>query len=137
MIKSKPCKRPGCNNPAWSHGYCQNDQRLRTDEKWLRKLKEAEEKPKKVYTIPKTSKKYGAELAKYNKRVKEWKIENPFCKYPGCNKATSDNHHQIGRGKHLMDERYWFPACREHHDWAEANPVEAKKIGMSLNRLSK
>lgn len=135
-IKSKKCKREGCKKSADSNGYCWGDQYLRTDERWLRKQEEKKAKPKKVYVIPKTSKKKESELRKYNARVKVWKEENPVCKYPGCNKATVDNHHQKGRGKYLMDERYWFPTCREHHDWAEANPIEAKEIGMSLNRLS-
>lgn len=135
-MNHKPCKRAGCNNPAWSHGYCQNDQRLRTDEKWLRKQKESDEKPKKVYTIPKVSKKYGAELAKYNRRVKEWKIENPICDFPECNKATVDCHHMRGRQKYLNNERYWLPVCRTHHDLIENHPDLAKELGLSISRLS-
>lgn len=131
----KPCKRPGCWKPRFSGEYCKDDQNLRTDERYLKKQQQKAEKPRKIYQIPKASKKHESELRKYNARVKVWKLENPVCKFPGCNKATVDNHHQMGRGKYLMDERYWFPTCRAHHDWAEQNPIEAKKIGMSLNRL--
>ena len=99
------------------------------------------------------SKKRQKEETQYNKRVKEWKLENPFCKacihifghvaqpdqwygdrYPGpvmVPHRTDDCHHMARRhGKLLMDERWWLPVCRWAHDWIHEHPNEARKLGL-------
>lgn len=75
----------------------------------------------------------------YNRRVKAWKKEHPHCqvcldlrkvaKFPRI-RATNDCHHVRGRvGKLLMDERYWLPVCRKHHDEIHRFPAWAKVNG--------
>ena len=132
---AKTCLCEGCNLTVWSNGYCKWHQSLRTDTKWINaqaKKKEKIHKPiakvsaKKLAQhngniweagqIAKFSPKYAKEVAQYNKRVKVWKLEKPRCAYPGCRCATEDCHHQIGRGANLLDERFWMPLCRKHHD---------------------
>lgn len=128
-----------CDRPVFSNKCCKFHQRLRDDAKYIsqkNKVKKVTPIKSSGKPIKKFSTKYQKEVNKYNNRVKEWKLENPDCKVPGCNQPTTDNHHKMGRGKYLNDERYWFPTCREHHNWIENNPIQAKEMGFSLNRLS-
>lgn len=79
------------------------------------------------------SKALTSQRAKYRVSVAAWKAkaENRFCKFPGCTRKTEDCHHTRGRrGELLLDERFWFPVCRRHHDWIRDNPTEARKIGL-------
>lgn len=77
---------------------------------------------------------YKAEKSKYMK-------EHPICEAGViCNKQnpSQDIHHKKGRiGSLLSDKKYFLAVCREDHEWIENNPKEAKKLGFSLNRLSK
>ncbi len=65
--------------------------------------------------------------------------KNPTCQanLPGiCTKKSCEVHHKKGRiGKLYLDETFWLAACSACHVWIEAHPVEAKALGLSLNRL--
>lgn len=82
----------------------------------------------------------------YNKRVKVWKKENPYCKacetlanhrgallsygHKKMIRRTADNHHIRGRnGALLLDERYWLPVCRECHNWIGLHGKLARELG--------
>jgi hypothetical protein len=76
----------------------------------------------------------------YNRRVKQWKVENPHCKAcerlmtyrPGrpVIRCTTDCHHMAGRlGAMLMDERYWLPVCRWCHDFIGEHGKLARALG--------
>lgn len=141
MNKKEPkrCQAAGCRNPAQAKGYClwPSHQALRTDADWLRKLAAKAAKPKKVYTIPKQSKKQAKEEAKYNRRVKAWKKEpgNTVCAVPGCGKPTEDCHHSKLRGIYLNDESTWIPMCRPHHDAIKLNSEWAKSMNLIFSRV--
>ena len=120
------------------------------------------EKPKKVYYLPKVSKKRAAAIAdgsfkpkprkpinkKAEKRKNEEALyygttrpvylkENPVCEC--CKKAKADQiHHKRGRiGKLLNDVRYFLACCDGCHKIIEANPEWAKLAKYSLSRLAK
>ncbi len=84
------------------------------------------------------SKKRQKEEAQYNKRVKEWKLENPWCRacpavFPmdPAPQPTKDCHHMAGReGKLLLDEKWWLPVCRDCHSWIGASPNTARELGL-------
>lgn len=80
----------------------------------------------------------------YNRRVKEWKLENPWCKAceavwlecfgsyreRDCN-PTDDNHHMAGReGALLLDEKWWLPVCRQCHNWIGEHSNRARELGL-------
>jgi hypothetical protein len=91
--------------------------------------------------LRKFSKRRSAQVYQYNKRVKVWKVENPYCraKIVGvCTNNTEDCHHQKGKIELLLlDEDFWLPVCRCCHTWIENNPNRAKDLGLSLSRLAK
>lgn len=75
------------------------------------------------------SKRKRKEDAIYNARVAQWKLEHPVCCFPGCLSNTKDCHHTRGKvGTLLMDEQWWAPLCRHHHDWVDRNRTEARNI---------
>lgn len=85
------------------------------------------------------SKRRAKQERQYNKRVKVWKEENPFCQVGGldCTELTDDCHHMKGKIELLLlDERYWLPVCRNCHTYLERNPTWAKDNNFSLSRLS-
>ena len=71
----------------------------------------------------------------YRKRVAVWKL-GKHCAYPGCPRVFQrmfdlDCHHSRGKlGPLLLDERYWIPLCRPHHDWVRDNPDAARDMGL-------
>lgn len=101
--------------------------------------------------IANRSKKRAAQEREYAKARREHLEENPMCAIH--NKTTIDIHgvyhidpicwattihHKKGRiGPLLTDRRYFLSVCMEGHRWIEAHPIEAKKLGYSLSRLSK
>lgn len=88
--------------------------------------------------IKKQSDKEIKRLAQYRKVRDEYMREHPICEYPGCNNPSTDLHHGAGRqGKLLTDTRYFKALDINHHRWAEENPIEAKELGLSFNRLDK
>lgn len=59
-------------------------------------------------------------------------------KLGGCNGTATDIHHKCGRtGDLLFDMDYFLAVCRPCHNWIEENPKEAKKRGLSFDRLDK
>ncbi len=84
------------------------------------------------------SKKRQKEEGQYNKRVKEWKLENPFCLachriFPADppSRPTRDCHHMAGKeGKLLLDESWWLPVCRSCHNWIGDHANWARELGL-------
>lgn len=94
-------------------------------------------KPVKKYVIPQVNKKKTKELAEYRKVRDQFFKENPVCQFPGCNSREIQLHHKKGRvGNLLSDKRYFSSLCDKHHRYVELNPIEAKKLGLSLDRLT-
>ena len=84
--------------------------------------------------IKQVSLKRKTENDEYLRRRRIFLAKNPFCAVTG-NRAT-EVHHMKGReGGLLLDERYWLAVSREGHVEIENNPVWAKEMGYSLNRL--
>jgi hypothetical protein len=72
-----------------------------------------------------------AELREYHRRLPGWKREHPHCCVADCGRKTHDCHHQRGRILGLLlDERYWLPVCRAHHDLAKDKPTDARALGL-------
>lgn len=96
------------------------------------------EKVKKVYKIPKFSKKRASQNREYDKARKEFLFDNPICQarqIPGCDYYASDVHHKSGRiGDKLTDKSGFLAVCRYCHQKIELNPEWAKKRGFSTNR---
>lgn len=119
MIRRRPSPRP---KAIWTQAFPPKP----TPEK-LRPQK----KPR--LRVRPVSKVRSARLREYSRAVALWKLkpENKMCRYPGCDRKTTDCHHSRGRvGALLLDERWWVPVCARHHDWIHANPAEARDIGM-------
>ena len=94
-------------------------------------------KPKK--RIRPRSKKRAKQERDYAKLRVQFLQDNPVCQIQveGCTNRSEQVHHKRGRlGDLLTDVRYFCATCDNCHKWAENNPLEAKKIGASLNRLS-
>ena len=48
-----------------------------------------------------------------------------------CHAAAAEVHHTRGRsGKFLLDERFWLPVCRSHHEFAHSHPERAREMGL-------
>lgn len=102
--------------------------------KYWAKQKEKEVKPKKK--INPVSKNRLEALKKYRKLRDKYFEEHPICEFPGCNSRDIDLHHKRGRyGALLTDKRYFCSLCRTHHIYVETHPKEAKRLGLSLNRV--
>jgi hypothetical protein len=60
------------------------------------------------------------------------------CGRPGCVRISVEVHHSGGRiGADFLDTVKWKAISRVCHRWAEENPLEAKKLGLSVSRLNK
>lgn len=117
----KKCKC-GCGYPVFSHHYAKYCQWKRTDKK----------KPK---PINKISTKESKRLVKYYKAKAEYMIDHEYCEV--CNLEKADQiHHKKGRiGDLLFNKKYFLASCDSCHKKIEANPLWAKTLGYSLNRL--
>lgn len=116
------------------------------------------EKPRKNYVIPKVSKKRAAQIEAGEWKPKDRKPIKPrsdkrakqereylklrdehLKKFPKCllcEATATEVHHPEGRiGHRLTDSKNFKGLCHDHHVWAEMNPEDAKKIGISFNRL--
>jgi len=126
----KQCDEPGCNRRVFGGKKCDWHQKKRTDKK--------PPKPKKQKVIRFRSKKRAKEEEEYSRERKIFLglPENQWCAvYPWLPAETV--HHKMGRlGKLLLDKRYWVALSLPGHIWVEEHPEEAKKRGLSLNRLS-
>jgi len=94
-------------------------------------------KPKSVLKrIKSVSDKRLAELAEYRVVRDLYLREHPICEFYTCDCREVELHHGKGKiGKLLTNPKYFKALCREHHSWTELNPVEAKELGLSFNRL--
>lgn len=116
------------------------------------------EKPRKVYIIPKQSKKRLNEISegtfkpkqskaikfRSDKRAKQEREysklraihlkDNPKCLL--CDAPATEVHHPEGRiGYRLTDYKKFKQLCHDHHVWAEQSPNAAKALNISSNRL--
>ena len=64
--------------------------------------------------------------------------DHKVCEHPEGNSPSTELHHSKGRiGKLLTDPLYFKALCHAHHEWTEKNPILAKELGLSVDRLSK
>jgi hypothetical protein len=64
--------------------------------------------------------------------------EYTICEHPECSSPSTELHHKKGRiGNLLTDSRYFCALCHDHHEWSEKNPILAKELGLSMDRLTK
>ena len=64
--------------------------------------------------------------------------DHKVCEHPECNSPSTELHHSKGRiGKLLTEPLYFKALCHAHHEWTEKNPILAKELGLSVDRLSK
>ena len=77
-------------------------------------------------------------LREYRKVRDVYMDEHTICEHPECSSPSTELHHKKGRiGKLLTDSRYFCALCHDHHEWSEKNPILAKELGLSVDRLSK
>lgn len=77
-------------------------------------------------------------LREYRKVRDVYMNDHTICEHPECSSPSTELHHKKGRvGKLLTDSRYFCALCHDHHEWAEKNPILAKELGLSVDRLSK
>ena len=95
---------------------------------------------KKKYKIKPRTKDRDREYRIYLVLRKDYLEDHPECECgrPECRKNPSvEIHHAAGKlGNKLTDVDNFVAISRECHDWAEANPKAAKKIGTSRSRLN-
>lgn len=86
--------------------------------------------------IKRLSKAQMKRLAQYRVVRDEYLAEHPVCEYPGCNCTDVTLHHKDGRiGAYLTNKKFFCSLCPKHHRFAEENPVIAKTMGLSEDRL--
>lgn len=93
---------------------------------------------KKFYRIPKVSEKRKEENKIYFEQREIFLKEHPKCEcgQPGCRRKATEVHHSAGRsGSNFLDVSTWKAVARVCHRFLEENPVEAKKLGSSKNRV--
>ena len=95
-------------------------------------------KPKSVLKrIKSVSDKKLIELAEYRVVRDKYLSEHPICEFHTCDCRVVELHHMAGRiGKLLTNPKYFKSLCREHHNYTELHPIEAKEMGLSIDRLS-
>lgn len=118
--------------------FCWNKRQAMTKgvAKW--NVKKITNKPYKP--IPSRSHKRKKQESLYARLRREFLLSSPHCQANLPNKCTrqaTDVHHKAGRiGNLLNDTKHWLAVCRACHDWIELNPIEAKELGFSINRLN-
>lgn len=86
--------------------------------------------------IAKFSDKKLSELKEYRKKRDIFLKQNNKCEFPGCESTDITCHHSEGRiGANLTDVSKFKALCWPHHKYCEENPLEAKKLGLSKDRL--
>lgn len=89
-------------------------------------------------SIKPVSSKRAAQMKLYRDRRDDYFKMFPVCEFPECNSTEITLHHMKGRiGDLLCDMRYFKSLCMKHHEWVENNPEQAKKMGLSVERLNK
>lgn len=121
----KTCNAEGCDNRVWGRGYCIRHQHLRTDKK-RKPIAAYSDKRKQVNRL-------------YDARAGKFRKDHPDCAInsPNCTKRTQGVHHKRGRGKYLLDESTWLPACNPcnhyvevHHQWAIDNGYKESRLAI-------
>ena len=89
---------------------------------------------KKRKRIPMYSTKREEQIRQYSEDRLAFLEENKVC--PVTKGRTTQIHHKKGRiGKLYLDKDYWLAVSAEGHKWIEENPIKAKELGYSVNRL--
>ena len=92
-------------------------------------------------TINKISVKKQKQDGEYSKLRKLYLESHLFCeaKLPGiCTLEATDIHHKAGRiGENYLKVSEWLAVCRSCHKFIEENPIIAKELNFSKNRLNK
>lgn len=102
------------------------------------KENQASLKKKRKKNISPIAEKEKKRLAEYRVVRDEWLGVNNRCQFLNCYSRDVQLHHAAGRiGSLLTDTRYFRALCDTHHRWVELHPVEAKKMGLSVDRLNK
>lgn len=127
MCKVSPC----LNSDIYADGLCQYHYKYGV---------EKPVKEKKIYTIPKASKKRAKENRVDQKQNKELIKKEPRCqmKLTGCTGWAEGTQHLEGRiGKRLTDVSKKIPACNNCNRRAETHPNEALAKKVSIKKHSK
>ncbi len=89
--------------------------------------------------LRKVSKKKAQEQAIYRRLKFAALFPGPLCEFPtpdfefGCPNTATQVHHAKGqRGALLINKRYWWLLCMEHHRWVEDHKREARKMKLIL-----
>lgn len=141
-VKLKRCDGP-CGSEA-AHIW-KNDKGKRYCQNCWNKIKPKEEPTPntsfpKFTPIPKQSDKRKKEDVLYKTMRIQFLKDYPICfmQVPGqCTTNATDVQHKKGRGKYYLDMRYWGPACRACHSYADTHPEEAFANGWAIPRLTK
>lgn len=122
-IMAKTCNVEGCSSPVWGKGFCKNHQYKRED--FNRN------------GIANYSSNMLKKLREYYKQAKEYIKQNPKCTInsPVCTGNAQHPHHKRGRGKYLLDQSTWEPACNKCNSYVEANHSWAVDNGHKESRL--
>jgi len=110
----KQCQSPGCNNPVFSHNYCQRHQHKRTDEKWL---------------LTQYAKKNGFVYHKIGELNTFTKISKAFMRSTIKTKPKEDT------GQTEAFEEIW--QYREHKSWLSGTPLRQYEDKMDENQCWK
>jgi len=139
--KTKPCGNKDCENTIKVYNsirdtHCSAACKIK-DKGYPLKAKLESPKmrtdvKKKVYIIPKRSKKKIIEDAKYTVLRIEFlgKPENRIC--PITKQPTIEVHHTYcgkDRAKYYLDVSTWIAVSRDGHNWIHDNPKEARELG--------
>lgn len=118
----KTCIEPNCERRCFGGGYCRSHQYKRG----------------KTYRIKPYSKKRRVVNEQYNQRARKFRNEHPKCTVlsPVCTGNTQGVHHVKGRGRYLMDENYWKPACNACNTYIEDHPVWARENGHKESKFT-
>lgn len=94
-------------------------------------------KEKRRYRIQPYSKKRLEINKQYDPAARAFRKKNQKCAInsPNCTGKTEGVHHKRGRGKYLMDQSTWLPACNpcnhyveHHHQWAVDNGFKESRL---------
>ena len=119
------------------HGSLCKDcwQRYKSGETSLKKSKNT---LKRKGSLKPVSDKRAKELVEYRKVRDKFLKEVKVCQFPDCDSEQIELHHGAGRvGRLLTDPTYFVALCRKHHRFVEENPLVAKEINLSFERINK
>jgi hypothetical protein len=134
-LKRKRCSIEGCNAYVWARGKCRNHDAKENPQKYRLNTKLSKPLKKSRKPLSPVSEKQALKLKEYRLKRDKFLEENPVCMVEGC-KGKSELHHARGRiGENLTDVSTFRNLCRRHHQWVELHPEEARKLGLTENRL--